>query len=99
MLIIIGTIRLPAAALDKARPAMLAMIDASLAEDGCEAYSYAEDVCGPGLICVHEIWRDKAALDAHFETEHLATWRRKWPALGIHDRDLRLYEAGEALQI
>ena len=99
MLILAGTVRLPEQALEKARPAMQVMIEASLQEDGCEAYSYAEDVLMPGLIHVHEIWRDKAALDRHFESVHLQEWRARWPQLGIHDRDLRLYETGMAQEI
>jgi hypothetical protein len=42
------------------------------------------------------LWRDQAALDAHFRTPHLALWREAWPAFGVSDRRLTLYEvAGE----
>jgi len=95
MLLIIGTIRLPADRLDDARPAMAAMIGASRAEDACLAYSYAEDVLEPGLIHVHELWRDRAALDRHFAAPHIATWRASWPELGIGDRDLVGWNVGD----
>ena len=61
MLLIIGTIRLPADQLDAARPSMALMIEASRAEVGCLEYSYAEDVLDPGLIHVKERWRDRTA--------------------------------------
>jgi quinol monooxygenase YgiN len=99
MLMIVGTVRLPAEKLEAARPIMARMVEASRAEDGCAAYSYAEDVLDPGLIHVIERWRDQAALDRHFASEHLAAWRAAWPALGLGDRDLRVYEAGEARPI
>jgi len=99
MLLITGTIRLPADRLDAARPAMAAMITASRAEDGCLAYSYAEDVLEPGLIRVHEQWRDRAALDRHFAAAHIHAWRASWAELGIGDRDLVLWEAGEPQRI
>ncbi len=95
MLLIIGTIRLPAQNMSAARAVMSRMVLASRGEDGCDHYSYAEDVLEPGLVHVKELWRDRQALDRHFGSPHIAEWRAAWPALGIHDRDLRLYEIGE----
>ena len=96
MLLIVGTVRLPPENRAQARMAMRDMIAASRAEDGCIGYFYAEDVLEPGLIHVKEFWRDRAALDRHFASAHIAAWRATWPRLGIHDRDLMLYEVGEA---
>ena len=96
MLLVIGTIRLPAEKLLGARPMMRVMVESSRAEDGCVEYSYAEDVLDAGLIHVKEVWRDQAALDRHFASGHLADWRASWPSLCIRDRDLRLYEVNEA---
>ena len=93
MLLIAGTIRLPADRLAAARPAMRAMVEASRAEAGCLGYSYAEDVLEPGLIHVAERWRDRAALERHFASSHLATWRACWPEFGIGQRALTLFEA------
>ena len=95
MLLIVGTIRLPPERLSDARPIMRATVESSRAEDGCVEYGYAEDVLDPGLIHVKEVWRDQAALDQHFESDHIADWRASWPGLGIKDRDLRVYEVGE----
>ena len=94
MLVIIGTIRLPAERLDEARPAMQRMILCSRTEPGCIDYSYAQDVLDAGLIHVTEVWSDRAALDAHFRSPHIADWRASWAALGIGERNLMLYEAG-----
>lgn len=95
MLLIVGTVRLPAENLNAAREIMQAMILASRAEDGCLGYSYAEDILEPGLIHVQETWRDQAALDQHFASSHLATWRAAWSELGVHDRHLIVYDVGE----
>ena len=46
----------------KARP----LIEDSLAEPGCEAYSWAIDPLNPGRIEVFERWTDEAALAHHF---------------------------------
>jgi quinol monooxygenase YgiN len=91
-LIIAGTVRVPAENLDRFRPHMIAMMTASRAEDGCRAYGYAEDVAEPGLIHVFEVWRDQAAIDAHFATAHMGDWRAAWPQFGVSDRRLTVYE-------
>lgn len=91
-LVIAGTIRVPPGRLEAFRPHMRAMLAASRAEDGCLEYAYAEDVAEPGLIRVFEVWRDQAAIDAHFQTPHLAAWRAVWPEFGVSDRRLIAYE-------
>ena len=95
MLLIVGTVRLPAENLELARPVMKRMAEASRAEDGCVEYVYAEDVFDRGLIHVKELWTTQAALDHHFTSTHIAEWRAAWPKLGIGERDLRVYEVGE----
>ena len=92
MLLIIGTVRLPPDRLEQAKPAMERMISGSRAEPGCLDYSYAQDVLDPGLIHVTEAWRDRASLDAHFKSAHIAEWRASWAELGIGERKLTLYE-------
>jgi quinol monooxygenase YgiN len=90
--VVAGTVRVPPENLAGLRPHMLDMLAASRAEDGCRIYSYAEDVAEPGLIRVFEVWRDQAALEAHFRTAHMAAWRAAGAEFGLHDRALVLYE-------
>jgi quinol monooxygenase YgiN len=91
-LIIAGTVRVPPQNLADLKPHMQTMLAASRAEDGCVTYSYAEDVAEPGLIRVFEVWRDQAALDAHFKSAHMAQWRAAGAQSGISDRRLMAYE-------
>jgi quinol monooxygenase YgiN len=95
MLLIVGTVRLPAENMDAARPIMKRMADASRSEEGCVEYGYAEDVFDPGLIHVKEMWTDQGVLDRHFASTHIAEWRAAWSGLGIGDRDLQVYEVAE----
>ena len=99
MLLIVGTFRLAPARFADAVPLMALMIEASQGEDGCEEYVYASDVFEPGLIHVKERWRDRAALDGHLASRHIAAWRATWSSLGIGDRDLRVYEVAETRAI
>ena len=41
----------------------------------------------------------EAALDAHFKTPHMATWRSHWPAFGVSDRRLFAYEIASERQL
>ena len=68
-ILVIGTVRLPPDAIDRARPAMETMVAASRAEDGCLEYAYSHDLLEPGLVRVTEAWRDRAAL-ARWVGEH-----------------------------
>jgi quinol monooxygenase YgiN len=91
---VLGTFRFPPEALEQARPLMLAVIEATLVEAGCRAYSYAEDVAEPGLFRVMEQWDSREALAAHFATPHMRAWTEQRAALGFFDRRIALHEMG-----
>ena len=95
MLLIMGTVRLPADGLDRARSAMEKMVMGSRAEDGCLTYAYGQDVLDPTLIHVVERWRDREALKAHGASAHMAEWRAAGAELGLYDRDLKIYDADD----
>jgi len=92
MILVSGHFRLPPGRIAEARAEMARVIEASLAEDGCRAYSYAEDVTEPGLFRVHEEWGSRAALDAHFATPHMKRWQAERDKLGFNDRRISVYE-------
>lgn len=94
-ILVVGVVRLPPGALEKAKTAMGAMIAASRAEEGCMEYSYAEDVLEPGLIHVKELWESHEALLRHLHSDHLRAWRSSWAALQISGRKLLSYQVGE----
>jgi quinol monooxygenase YgiN len=87
-----GTVRVPTENIERLRPHMLTMLAASRAEDGCETYSYGFDAKDEGLVRVFEVWRDRAAIEAHFTAPHMAPWRAAGAELGVFDRKLSLYE-------
>jgi quinol monooxygenase YgiN len=95
MIVITGTIRIPPAKMADARPFMAALCAATVKEDGCINYMFGEDVAEPGLIVIAEAWRDREALGAHFQAEHFTVWRMAGEELGVSDRNLMVYEAGE----
>ncbi len=92
MIVLTGTIRIPADKLDQARPPMKAGNEETRKEEGCLFYSFGEDVTEPGLIVIAEAWRDEAALGGHLNSAHFAAWRDANPGLEITDRQLTVYE-------
>ena len=99
MIVVIGSFRIPPSMVEIVRPAMAAMIRASRAEEGCIAYAYGFDVIDDGLVQVSEKWRDRAALEAHLRTAHIAEWRAQVSALAISERNLTAYETDEGFYL
>lgn len=58
------------------RAALSAVVAATRAEDGCEEYGCYEDTQQSGRFVFVERWRDKAALDRHLATPHMADWMK-----------------------
>jgi len=95
MILVIGTFRMPPENVARALPAAGRVVTATRAEDGCIAYSYAQDLFDPGLIHVVEKWRDRAALAAHFKAPHMQAWIAERGDLGLYDRDIKIFEADD----
>lgn len=94
MIVVLGSFRFPPEAVGQARPLMRTVIEATRAEPGCRAYSYAEDVAEPGLFRVTELWDSREALAAHLATPHMKAWSEARSALGFHDRQIAVHELG-----
>ena len=99
MVIVLGQMRAPVENLERLRVMMAPVVAATLAEDGCLSYAYAEDLLDPGLIRLSEVWRDQAAFDAHLAQPHLAAWIRDRETLGVHDRRLAFYDATQTAKL
>lgn len=99
MIIVMGTFRIPAANLAAALPLAEKVVTATRAEDGCIAYSYAQDLFDPGLIHVSEKWRDREALAAHFKAAHMQAWIAERASLDLSDRDIRVFETDEGVPV
>mgnify|MGYP001766058399 CR=1 FL=1 len=88
--IVQGEFRVPAERMAGARPLMQALIAATRAEAGCLLYSFAEDLCDPGLIRISERWESRAALAAHIDQPHMAQWASQRADLGVTGRKVSI---------
>lgn len=95
MIQINGTIQL-GRTLDAAmQKALVDMVRASRAEDGCLDYAFARDLADPDRLILFERWRDQAALDAHGRSAHMAEFQKFMAANPPLSRDFRVYETDE----
>lgn len=99
MIIVMGSFRLPLENFAAAQPMMDKVIAATRAEDGCLLYAYSRDLVDPGLVRVSEKWRDRAALEAHFQTAHMKEWAIERASLGLSERDIKLFESDEGVAV
>ncbi len=95
MIVVVGHIRIPPEKMAEARPAIRSLVAATLKEPGCLLYAFAEDSIEPGTIRIAEKWENWDALKAHGGTPHLDAWRTVLKGIGVRDREVIAYAAGE----
>ena len=90
--ILSGEIRFPPESLGEARAALIDMMRASEASDGCYVCRYSASLEEPGCFRVFQHWRDEAAFMAAHEQPHFARWREARQRLGLFGRRYVLHE-------
>ena len=95
MIQINGTIRLGRTIDAATQKAIVEMVRASRAEDGCLDYSFARDIADPDTLILFERWRDRAALEANGASAHMAAFQEVMAANPPASRELRIYETDE----
>ncbi|QPC99620.1 MULTISPECIES: putative quinol monooxygenase [Qipengyuania] len=95
MIQINGTIKLAGDAGQDVIDAVVAMVRASRAEDGCYDYTFARDLADPDTLILFERWRDREALAAHGASAHMKEFQKVMAANPPVARDLRMYETDE----
>lgn len=73
--------------------ALSAMAAATRSDDGCVSYGFYADVTRPEMILGIEVWRDRAALDAHMSHDHTAAFIATVPGLVAGSPVMRFFDA------
>jgi quinol monooxygenase YgiN len=92
MLIIAGTLNLPPENRAKLLEAAKPLMQASQAEDGCDAYLMMPDPFDDGRVRIFERWASEEALAQHFAQPHMAEFGGSIGALGVTGSDLLKYQ-------
>lgn len=91
MIIVTGAIRFGKGEIERLRSALVANIEASRKEGGCDAYSYSVDLAEPDLLRITEMWRDEAALDVH--AKRVPELMRPLEGASVEAMSITAYEA------
>ena len=96
MIVVAGTVRVPADKVEALQPHSEAVISATRQEAGCITYSFAHDLLEPGLIRIFEIWETREHLDRHLHAPHMKPWRAALVELGASGREVKVYRVDGA---
>src|SRR5262249_32762138 len=99
MILVAGTIKYQPGAIAKLKPAMQKMVAATRKEDGCINYDFAVDITEPDTLILFERWRDRPAIEAHFQTSHMAEWRKAGEAAGPAERNISLWTVDDGRKL
>ena len=99
MIIVMGKLRIDAAAIEAALPAAIKVVAATQTEEGCLQYDYSRDISDPEIFHITERWTSREALAAHLKTPHVAEWIEVLSGMTMKERNIRIYDTdeGEAL--
>lgn len=95
MIVIAGTVKIRPEMRETAVAAALEMSAASEKEAGCKSYRFYADLEDENKILIFEEWEDAESLAAHFETTHMAAFRKKLPSLLASEPQILQYEVAD----
>jgi quinol monooxygenase YgiN len=99
MIILAGSIRIAPGKRDSALVEIRRMVEATRAEPGCRAYTFAFDVNDDHQVNIFEVFADAAALAAHRASAHMAHWRSRAQDIGVGERDMSEYTVSASRKI
>jgi len=92
MLVIAGSLLIDPTKRELAIAAAKEMMAATRKEPGCRAYSFSFDLDDPARVHLFEHWDSQSALDAHFQTPHMARFNKAVAGLGVREASFQKYE-------
>lgn len=92
MIVVSGEIEINPSDTAKIMDAATTMMAETRREAGCHSYAFYQSLEKPGLYRVFEEWESLEHLQAHFETAHMATWRKALSDISVYRREIKRYE-------
>jgi len=99
MIVIAGTAPIDPTKHEEAKTIMKTMMDATLQEDGCISYQFLFNPWDDGEVHIFEEWETQDALDKHFQTAHMATFRKALPAVVTGSFAIKRYVVSEVTDL
>lgn len=99
MIVVFVKVETTVDAITAMRDALVEMESASRAEAGCHDYSFSQEIGDPSRIRIIEIWESMDALEFHFTTPHMATFRAVLAGSPPRSMDVKVHELGAQLEM
>lgn len=99
MLVVTGVIEISPEGAETAEAAAVRMMAETVREPGCLVYEFSRVLGSDTRFRVYEEWQDDAALEAHFNTPHMAEFRAALGSVGIVSRDICKFEGGDKVPL
>ena len=91
MVIVAGTIKVNPNQRADFLASTVELVAATLAEHGCQAYTFSADPINEDNVNLFEVWEDNDALDTHLASTHLVTWYEQ-NGNTIEEKDTKRYQ-------
>lgn len=79
--------------IEEMRALLSGLVRPTRAEPGCLRYELLHNTTDPADFTFVEEWRDDAALESHFDTEHVRAALTRFQELAAEPMDLRRYRS------
>ncbi len=90
-MIVAGTFKVPPRNVERFRPYMRAMVEATRNELGCRLYRHVADPDERGVFHVIEAWATRGVVEAHRRSQSQRDWRASCGLFGVQSSRSRLY--------
>ena len=91
MLVVAGFVRIDKEHMAGAVLAARKMVAETRKEQGCISYSFAMDVLDDSIIRIFEEWESAEALQAHFQTPHMAEFQKRLTSYNLQEMIVKRY--------
>ncbi len=78
---------------------MRVMMNETAKENGCHHYTFARDLAVANRFQLSELWEDDAALAAHFQSDHMATYRAGLSKMRILKRNVTRFNVTNSKEL
>jgi quinol monooxygenase YgiN len=95
MIVIDGAMEIGAGSVETFRALSRELVDETLREPGCAAYSFAESISRPGRFVIFEEFADQAAFEEHTRADHYRRWSRALKDVEVLEVSIVRYDASE----
>lgn len=99
MIVVAGVAPIDPNKREEAKAIMKKIMDATLLEEGCITYQFLFNPWNDAEVHIFEEWETQEALDAHFQTAHMETFRKALPSIVTGQFNIKAYTVSKVVDM